>query len=61
MEQKIVKKIVIGSFALPLSILAFLWCCNIRRFGNFCLGDAVLKLMKLPCWSNGTHYTVFSA
>lgn len=62
MEQKISKKLGMGSLALLLSIIAIIWCCNIRCLDNFCLGDMVLKLLKLPSWSNGangTHYTVF--
>lgn len=62
MEQKAAKKLGVGSFALLLSIVAIIWCCNIHGLDNFCLGDTVLGLLRLPSWSNGTegtHYTVF--
>ena len=53
------KTLGIGSLALFLVILAFLWSFTIN---GYCLGDRILNLLSLPAWSNGTsgtHYTVF--
>ena len=55
------KKIGIGSLALLLVIIAFVWAFNI--FG-VCVGDHILATLNIPTWSNmanatGTHYTIF--
>lgn len=55
------KKIGVGSLSFVLAVFAFIWSYDI--FG-FCLGDRVLSVLNIPCWSNGVnanglHYTVF--
>jgi len=58
------RKIGIGSFSLLLSIIAVFWSSNISWLNDFCLGDKILRYIRLPTWSNvtdGTHYTVFYA
>ncbi len=52
-------KLGIGTLSVPLALFGLLFGFKI---GEFCLGDAILKFLRIPSWSKGStgiHYTVF--